>query len=320
MKTISVVVPTFRRMALLHRCLQALRNQTLSPSLFEVLVVTDGPDPVTRDMVQRQFRRSNIRVYHTQSKAGPAAARNLGWRLAKGNLVAFTDDDTIPDKDWLASFLHAYDGQNEIAFTGRTIVPLPNEPTDYELNTSGLETAEFITANCCCTKAALEKVGGFDERFSMAWREDSDLHFNLIRNKIPVVRIQEAIIVHPVRKSTWGVSLQEQKKGIYNALLYKKHPDLYRQRIQHSPPWNYYGMLGAIIIMLTGFIAGMDMLTIIGLSCWLFLLIRFAVKRLTRTSKSPRHILEMLVTSACIPVISIYWQMYGGFKFRKLLW
>src|SRR5690606_30571680 len=111
---------------------------------------------------------------------GPAAARNVGWRAARCEVVAFTDDDCIPDPGWLAAGTRAVE-QGFAAATGRVVVPLPDAPTDYERDAAGLARAEFVTANCFCRRSVLEALGGFDERFSAAWREDSDLHFALLR-------------------------------------------------------------------------------------------------------------------------------------------
>ncbi|MBO9684341.1 MAG: family 2 glycosyl transferase, partial [Flavisolibacter sp.] len=204
----------------------------------------------------------------------------------------------------------------EIAYTGRVKVPLSNSPTDYEKNTAGLETAEFVTANCCCTKSALEKTGGFDERFSMAWREDSDLEFQLMLHQIPIIHLENALVIHPVRQAPWGVSIQEQKKGMFNALLYKKYPELYRKKIQSSPLWNYYLIvLSSLIFVLTVF-TEYKTIALISLLIWFLLTTVFIQKRLKNTSKKPRHVVEMIVTSICIPFVSVYWQLYGAWKYQ----
>src|SRR5690606_30934416 len=92
---------------------------------------------------------------------GPAAARNLGWRAALGKIIAFTDDDCLPEKDWLANgvaaFVHGVAG-----VSGRVIVPLSDQPTDNERNATGLARSDFVTANCFYRRAVLEEVGGFD--------------------------------------------------------------------------------------------------------------------------------------------------------------
>ena len=69
------------------------------------------------------------------------------------------------------------------AATGRVIVPLPTcRPTDYERDAAGLAKAEFVTANCFCRRSVLAAIGGFDARFTAAWREDSDLQFTLLEH------------------------------------------------------------------------------------------------------------------------------------------
>lgn len=316
-KKISVVIPTFRRPLYLRRCLTALLHQSFSREEFEVIVVSDGPDKEA-DSISSSFA-SHISLIHIQTpfKKGPAAARNIGWLQAKGILVAFTDDDCIPDKSWLETLWGEYDGQNLIAFSGRIEVPLSNDPTDYELNVSNLEKAEFVTANCACTKLALIRIGGFDERFSMARREDSDLHFKFLSHFIPVIP-SKATVVHPVRKAEWGISIKEQKKGMFNALLFKKYPDLYRSRIGSGIPANYYAMFFSFAGMLAAIVLNSYMIMLILLLIWLGLVTQFAYKRLSFSSGSPGHICEMFITSMVIPFISLYWQLYGSVKYRVL--
>jgi GT2 family glycosyltransferase len=249
-------------------------------------------------------------------KKGPAAARNFGWLNARGKIIAFTDDDCLPNQYWLREIAANINIDVDEAITGKVVVPRDKRPTDYEQNTAGLESADFVTANCACTRSALIKTGGFDEQFSMAWREDSDLEFKLISEGIPVKRVETAIVVHPVREAQWGVSIKEQKKTQYNALLYKKYPALYRKKIQAIPPLLYYGIIVAFVAMIVGILQQSYWLGVTGFYAWLFLTFNFIVKRLYNTSLSARHIAEMIVTSFVIPFISVYWQWYGAFKYN----
>jgi glycosyltransferase involved in cell wall biosynthesis len=317
---LSVVIPTYKRPELLLRCLQALAAQQINRAGYEVIVVSDGPDELTRQALG-YFGRSEtffLRYLPMPEKKGPAAARNYGWLAAKGELIVFTDDDCIPDKNWLAAFYQEYLQDNERAFTGKTIVPIPENPTDYERNIAGLETADFITANCACPKKILLAVGGFDEQFPIAWREDSEFEFKLINSGIPIVKIENAIITHPVRQADWGISLKEQKKTQYNVLLYKKHPTLYRKKIQPSPPVYYYVVIGCFLLMLIGLLVNVSLLFSGGLALWLILSMWFAYRRLKFTSREPDHLLEMVITSLMIPFLSLYWQFYGAIKYRVL--
>src|SRR5689334_14761204 len=126
--SISVVIPTFKRPELLHKCLAAIYRQLYPECAFEVVVVSDGPDPLTEQFA-RSFGEKHpdfcFAFYSLPTHRGPAAARNFGWRQTSGDLVIFTDDDCVPDSGWLAAFWRAYrfHDQRYIAFTGHVTVP-----------------------------------------------------------------------------------------------------------------------------------------------------------------------------------------------------
>lgn len=319
--SISVVVPTYKRPRLLMQCLQALSAQDFDTSAFEVIVVSDGPDMLAKQLVLAWKQSSVLQVEYVPLpvKRGPAAARNLGWQCARGTLIAFTDDDCQPDQHWLQQLwsMHVhYRSVSLQAYTGRIIVPMPEELTDFALNTALLEQADFVTANCACTKEALLLTGGFDERFAMAWREDSDLEFKLIDHDISIIHVPGAVVVHPVRAAGWGVSLREQRKGMFNALLYKKFPMLYRTKIAQWPPKDYYVMIACLALLPLGIAMGQIWVAAAALILWLLLLVLFIRRRLAVTSRRPSHVFEMIVTSTLIPFLSVYWNWYGAWRFK----
>ncbi|MBW8682759.1 glycosyltransferase family 2 protein [Chitinophaga rhizophila] len=319
-KKISVVIPTYQRPELLSRCLKALEEQQFDPGAFEVIVVSDGPDKYTRQIAAswKYAGLIDVKYYALPAKKGPAAARNAGWRLSQSPFIAFTDDDTQPDPFWLQNLWKGWKGQAAVVYTGRVVVPINGRPTDYEWNTAQLEKADFVTANCACTRQALEMVNGFDESFEAAWREDSDLEFRLLQQNIPIYHLQNAVVVHPVRKASWGVSIKEQKKNIFNALLYKKFPQLYRTRIQKNPAWNYYVMIACFATGIVSLGYGQPTVAAVLFGAWLLLIGIFAEKRLRHTSRSISHVLEMIVTSAAIPFAATYWTLYGAWRYKVL--
>jgi len=315
---ISVVIPTYKRPELLVKCLNALSKQTLNHREFEIIVVSDGPDRYTETSLKNwnYKKKLNIRYFHTPARKGPATARNLGWRQSSGSLIAFTDDDCLPAPGWLKAFADAYDDRLVSAFTGKTKVPLQAIQSDFANNTAQLATAEFITANCACSKTALAYLNGFDERFEMAWREDSDLQFRLLHNHIPIISIKKAVIIHPVRSVSWGISLKEQKNGIYDALLYKKHPEYYRSRIQYYPIWNYYITILLWLVVTISLFTQAVLLSWITSTLLLSSIAFFFYKRFKNTDRSARQLTEMLITSLAIPFLSVFWRFYGAIKFR----
>jgi glycosyltransferase involved in cell wall biosynthesis len=313
----SIVVPTRRRDELLERCLRALADQRLPSSEYEVVVADDAGSASTKDLVAclASTRQTTLRYIRVEKNHGPAAARNAGWRAAQGRFIAFTDDDCIPTPDWLPSGLKALSFAN--AATGPTIVPLPDQPTDYQRDCARLGQSEFVTANCFCRRSTLEAIGGFDERFTDAWREDSDLHFTLLERGYRIAFSPQSVVVHPVRPAPWGISLKQQKKAASNALLFKKHPVLYRARIPRKPP-SYYASVASAIAALAGYVAATASLATFFGVIWLMLTISFCVRRLHGTSHAPIHVAEMLVTSLLIPPLSVYWHFRGLVKHRVL--
>ena len=162
-KTVSVVIPTLNRTQLLKRCLDALLAQTLDPASYEIIIVDDASRKETERLVENYSAArpgSPYTVYSDRKRRGPAAARNLGWRTAAAPIIAFTDDDCIPEPDWLAKGTAAF--KKDVAgVSGRIFVPVGLKPTDYERNTSFLEFSKFATANCFYLKKALAEVGRF---------------------------------------------------------------------------------------------------------------------------------------------------------------
>lgn len=316
---VSVVVPTYRRPALLKRCLDALLAQTLHPSLYEIVVADDAPEEAVRELVELERTRARcaLRYVAVHDTQGAAGARNAGWHAARGEIVAFTDDDTVPDRNWLLTGLRALaDGAS--AVTGRVEMPLPERPTDYEKDAAGLTRAEFVTANCFVRREVLERIGGFDERFTSAWREDSDLHFRLLEAGCRIEHAPDALVVHPVREAGFGVSLAQQRKVVFDALLYRKHPSLYRQRIRRVPPIGYYVAAASLLAATIAAALGHPRVALVALAPWLLVTLHLTLARLRGTTHSPRHVAEMAITSATIPLASVFWRSVGSIRHRVL--
>ena len=319
---VSVVVPTCGRVDLLERCLGALDEQDIPSNMYEVVVVddsTDGGVAAVVDRVASEEAGMAVRCVRSGALTGPAHARNVGWHAANGGIIAFTDDDCVPSPRWLRGGIGAMvtSGGVDGAY-GPIHVPLSGEPTDYERDAAGLERAEFSTANCFYTRSALEEVGGFDERFTSAWREDSDLFYQLLERGRRLGFARDALVVHPVRPAGWGVSLEQQRKSMFNALLYKKHSLLYRERVQSSPPWRYYATVGALGAALVAAALSRGWLALSMLGAWALLTASFCARRLRGTSRARGHVVEMIVTSVLIPPLAVYWRLRGAVRFRVL--
>ena len=322
---ISVVMPTYRRPALMARCLGALLEQSLPGDAFEIVVVDDGCTDDTRDRcaeldaLSRAGGGPEIRYLRPHGTRGPAAARNRGWRAARGALIAFTDDDTIPDPDWLRQGEDALSRPSRVAAWGRVHVPMPERMTDNARNTAGLENAVFVTANAFVRRDALEQVGGFDERYRRAWREDTDLYFALLAafpEPGAIVDAPAALVLHPVRDAKFGVSIGQQANMAFDALLFKKYPRLYDRHVGfRRPPAGYTVIAVSTLAALAAWpisptaAAAFAALALLGI-------LRFAAQRLRGLDPSPRQVADMLLSSFAIPYLSLYWRLVGALRWR----
>ena len=315
---VSVIVPTYKRPDLLERCLAALLEQTLAVDEYEIVVCDDGPSSAARSVVENAaaLARPGLRIHYLEitDTQGPAGARNRGWQYASAPIIAFTDDDTVPDPAWLEKGMAAMNPDVD-AVTGRIEMPLPPRPSDIEVDAAGLTRAEFVTANCFVRRDALQAVGGFDERFSIAWREDSDLHFSLLEAGRKIQRAPEALVVHPLRATKFGAAIGMQKKVMFDVLLYLKHPKLYRERIRPTPPWFYLFVCFSLLLTGLGLLLGNRALATAAFLAWAVTTLWFFARRLHNSSWTWRNVAELLITSVFIPPLSIYWRLIGVSRF-----
>ena len=126
--------------------------------------------------------------------------------------------------------------------------------------------------------------------------------------------------MHPVRDAPWGICIGQQKNALFEALLYKKHPQLYRQKVTPQVPWRYYFIvactLGAVLAAVLAAWALAAALLLPALAA----ILGFAAQRLKGTSKAPAHVVEMLATSFVIPYLSVYWRLRGAWQYRVAFW
>lgn len=309
---VSVVVPTRGRLDLLDRSLDALTRQDLAAGTYEIIIVDDAPNRNTLQFVAgwraRTLERGLRLAYVANDGAhGTAAARNRGWRSAAAPIIAFTDDDTVPSPDWLRHGLAGFDERTDV-LCGRIDSP-HREP-------GAPEGAAIVAANCFCRRAVLDALGGFDERFRAGWREDMDLHFRLLKMDANIACSQQATVVHPVPPAAWGASLFELHKVTFDALLYKKHPELYRQKIRRLPCWEDYAIVAALVTGLAGLARGNEIVAVVGCGAWLVLTAMLSIRRLAGGPKKAAHIADILVTSALMPPVAVFWRALGAIKYR----
>jgi N-acetylglucosaminyl-diphospho-decaprenol L-rhamnosyltransferase len=232
---VAVVVSTRDRCARLPRLVAALERQTLTPSCFEVVIVDDGSRDDTPAVLERLSRESPLRITALRTEGvGPAAGRNLGWRRTDCPVVAFPDDDCVPDPGWLEAGLAAF-ADGGVVVIGRTRPPadqqrLSGQPFSLVLDTSSAQF--FESCNAFYARADLLRVGGFDERFRRPSGEDTDLGLRVLTTGVEPLFAPEAIVDHDVRSRSALQAAREATRWEDLPLVIKGRPWA-RRRLAH---------------------------------------------------------------------------------------
>jgi GT2 family glycosyltransferase len=223
---ISVVIPTRNRETRLAFALEALGEQSLEQDRFEVIVVRSedalhGPLTTAPDGAPVAF--------HASRAAGTAVQRNLGWRVARAPLIAFTDDDCRPAPDWLERMVAAQPDADTI-LVGRT-EPDPDERPLLHGLARTIDNPEpsgwYETSNIVYARELLERVGGFDESIDFIG-EDADLAMRARKAGAETAFIPDAVVWHAVHWRNVVTALADVAKRRSLPRIVARHPELRR--------------------------------------------------------------------------------------------
>jgi GT2 family glycosyltransferase len=218
----SVIIPTYHRNDLLANCLDCLAPnvQTLPVEQYEVIVSDDGSQTTAQEMICDRYPWAK---WVAGSRQGPAANRNNGARYAKGEWLVFTDDDCLPDPQWLEAYAKAVVTEPScLVFEGRTYVDRPRR-TLAEISPANESGGYLWSCNFAIQRQLFESISGFDERFPYAAMEDVDLRRRLTKAGYKFSFIKTASVCHPWRyKGGWKKLKQHQE----STLIYLSiHPE-----------------------------------------------------------------------------------------------
>jgi glycosyltransferase involved in cell wall biosynthesis len=202
---VSVVVSTRNRASDVAELLAALPRQTLAPERFEIVVVNDGSTDGTQALLDEAAARGNItvRAIHRESSSGPAVGRDEGWRAARAPLIAFTDDDCVPDPEWLERGLEASSANPGAFVQGRT-APRPDQLERLGPWSRTMDVAElgphFPATNVFYPRDLLETLDGWDTDAyaDAAGGEDTDLAWRAIESGAQPVYEPRSLTFHAV--------------------------------------------------------------------------------------------------------------------------
>lgn len=287
---------------------------------YDVVVPTAGRpslDALLRALRQaRGPRPGRVIVVEDRRRAGPAAARNAGWRQSCAQWVAFLDDDVLPTHDWperLAADLAGLGG-DVAASQGRVVVPRPagRRPTDHERMVAGLEGARWVTADMAFRRDALAGAGGFDERFTRAYREDADLCLRL-RDAGHAIAAGDRLVVHPVPPAGRWESLRRQAGNADDVLMWLRHGRGWRRRAgaPAGRRLRHLAITAAGLAAVAAALGGRRRTAAAAAAAWLAGTAELGAARILPGPMTPDEVATMALTSLAIPPLATAQWMRG---------
>jgi GT2 family glycosyltransferase len=224
----SVVVCTYNGAQTIDACVEALL--ALDYPDCELLVVDDG----STDGAGERAAALGVRVIRTENR-GLSAARNAGTAAATGEIVAFCDDDCVPDPHWLRHLVASLQDSGDAGVGGPNVPPAdalvaegvghaPGGP--MHVLVSDVEAEHIPGCNMAFRRAALEQVGGFDPCFRVAG-DDVDLCWRIQDAGGRLGFSPAALVWHRARRSVPAYVRQQIGYGRAEALLERKWPERY---------------------------------------------------------------------------------------------
>lgn len=238
---VSVVVGIRNEEKFIEECIESLLNLDYPRDSYEIIIVDGMSTDKTRDIIQKY----PVKLFLNEKK-NVAAARNLGVKNAMGELVAFTDGDCKVDPQWLKALVHEMQASPDdvVCFGGPNLIfdtdPVFGRVVGYAqesfLGSGGSAQSKNSTkkhyvgslpnCNAMYKKAAVQKAGGFDERFIVG--QDCDLNYRIGKKGNKFLYIPKAQVLHHRRGTFKSFSVRMFKYGMWMAELFKKHGEFVR--------------------------------------------------------------------------------------------
>lgn len=222
---VSVVICTYKRAQMLEKTLRGVQLQTLDKSLFEVLVIDNGCDEQTRNLVDLLSNLMPNLLYLQERSLGLSYARNRGAQIAKGEWIIYLDDDAVPEKNWLKQMMNCIEKMPGLGILGGSVKPVwPSSPPDWLTPDffSSLSICEYegqpdgfildfprqypVGANFAYPKELFIKYGGFKPRFGrrgglLLSGEEIELSFRIHAAGYPICFCPNAMVHHHILPS-----------------------------------------------------------------------------------------------------------------------
>ena len=247
---ISIVIPVYNDKARLKDCLESLFHQEYPEDRFEIIVVDDGSYDGTEGVLERLSRKHPNLRYFLRPHQGPAAARNFGWQQARAQIIGFTDNDCILQKDWIKKMVLAHKAQGYLTAVGgltkvrpfniKALVSQFLSDGSIEVEING--ASEIIFFPTCNVSLKKELLNGqeFNALFPLPAGEDLEFFWRLFKQGNRFAYSPDIEIFHNCHLNFRSFLKQAYRYGRGNFLaqfLHQDHPLLKELRLGNLSFW-----------------------------------------------------------------------------------
>jgi cellulose synthase/poly-beta-1,6-N-acetylglucosamine synthase-like glycosyltransferase len=227
----SVIVPAYNAEKTIGQCLDALADQTIGRSEYEIIVVDDGSNDATAEVVARHQGIKSIK----QGNAGPAAARNNGANLAQSPIIVFTDSDCVPQPDWLEKVIGPLEADPDLTAvkgayrTRQQEIAARFVQLEYEDKYDLLKKRKNIdfvdTYSAAFRRDIFLQFNGYDTGFRVACAEDVELSYRMHTAGHKMVFAPQAVVYHYHPATLAAYFGKKYKFAYWRMLAVRKNPN-----------------------------------------------------------------------------------------------
>ncbi len=248
---VSAIIPTYNRAKYLKNAILSLQQQNLPQEQYEIIVVDQNSTDDTKKVTIELGLSNKAVLYLNEPNLGLHYARHTGARVARGEILAFTDDDAICDPNWLAGLIKLYSEPDVGCVGGRILPKWEVEPPEWISKHYGeylslldwgeqvkeLRTPEIYGTNFSIRKTLLFKLGGFNpDSFGPIWLGDGEtgLLFKVLKSSHRIIYTPEAVVWHVIPASR--LTLRSMKRRFANEGACDSYT-LHHETREFRKPW-----------------------------------------------------------------------------------
>lgn len=220
---VSYVVPAYIDEESLEKCLDSINSQNYPRK--EVIVVNDNGAESIKELIDDKFPK--VKLISLPNNYGHAEASNIGFETAKGEYVAFLDDDSTLEENWTEKLVNKFQTSNKKVgvLEPKLIDQRDGEITNIRYSKEE-ELTKFTSAGVLAKKEALKEAGYYDEDFFI-YKDDYDLAANILKSDYKILAFPEATTYHSYDPNIKPSSFEFFYATRNQLWFYWKHYDRY---------------------------------------------------------------------------------------------